>query len=131
MNKILYSKKAGKERIKMAKGFRGGFGAKNGAGNNMQKLMQQAQAMQREMEREQSAISEKVFESTAGGGAVRVEMTGEKKLQTLEIKPEVVDPDDVEMLEDMILAALQDAMTQADELSNELLGPLAGAGGMF
>ena len=122
MNKILYSKKVGKERIKMAKGFRGGFGAKNGAGNNMQKLMQQAQAMQREMEKEQSAISEKVFESTAGGGAVRVEMTGEKKLQTLEIKPEVVDPDDVEMLQDLIMAAINECSDKIDEETNAVMG---------
>ena len=119
----------------MAKGFRGGFGAKNGAGNNMQKLMQQAQAMQREMEKEQSAISEKVFESTAGGGAVRVEMTGEKKIQTLEIKPEVVDPDDVEMLQDLVMAAVNEAIRQIEDLEetemNSITGGLGAMGGGF
>ena len=81
----------------MAKGFRGGFGAKSGGGNNMQKLMQQAQAMQKEMEKEQAAIAEKTFEATSGGGVVKVVMNGEKKLQSLEIKPEAVDPDEVEV----------------------------------
>ncbi len=106
----------------MAKGFRGGFGAKNGAGNNMQKLMQQAQAMQREMEKEQNAISEKVFESTSGGGAVRIEMTGDKKIQALEIKPEVVDPDDVEMLQDLIMAAFNDCTVKIDEETDAVMG---------
>ena len=105
----------------MAKGFRGGFGAKNGGGNNMQRLMQQAQQMQREMEKEQAAISEKIFETTSGGGAVKVSMTGEKKIQTLEIKPEVVDPDDVEMLQDLVLTAVNDALNKVDEVTaNEM-----------
>ena len=118
----------------MAKGFRGGFGAKNGAGNNMQRLMQQAQQMQREMEKEQAAISEKVFETTSGGGAVKVEMTGEKKITSLEIKPEVVDPDDVEMLQDMVIAAVNEAMRTADAESANNMSRLTGGlnlGGLF
>ena len=87
----------------MAKGFRGGFGAKSGGGNNMQKLMQQAQAMQKEMEKEQAAIAEKTFEATSGGGVVKVVMNGEKKLQSLEIKPlnECIDSIDSETQEIM------------------------------
>ena len=98
----------------MAKGFRGGFGAKNGSGNNMQKLMQQAQAMQKEMEKDQAEIAEKQFEATSGGGAVKVVMSGEKKLQSLEIKPEVVDPEDVEMLQDLITAAFNECIDKID-----------------
>ena len=106
----------------MAKGFRGGFGAKNGAGNNMQRLMQQAQQMQREMEKEQVAISEKVFETTSGGGAVKVEMTGEKKITSLEIKPEVVDPEDVEMLQDLIMAAINECVETIDTETQAVMG---------
>lgn len=62
---------------------------------------------------------------------VEITLKGNKTPVAVTIDPEAVDPDDVEMLEDMVLAALNDAMAQADELSNELLGPLAGAGGMF
>ena len=110
----------------MAKGFRGGFGAKNGGGNNMQRLMQQAQQMQREMEKEQAAISEKVFETTSGGGAVKVTMTGEKKLQSLEIKPEVVDPEDVEMLQDLIITAVNDVIKKVDDANAAKMSKLTG-----
>ncbi|MBS5842207.1 MAG: YbaB/EbfC family nucleoid-associated protein [Clostridiales bacterium] len=107
----------------MAKGFRGGFGAKSGGGgNNMQKLMQQAQAMQKEMEKEQAAIAEKTFEGTAGGGVVKVVMTGEKKLQSLEIKPEAVDPEDVEMLQDLITAAFNECIDAIDNETQEVMG---------
>lgn len=106
----------------MAKGFRGGFGAKNGGGNNMQRLMQQAQAMQKEMEKEQAAIAEKQFEATSGGGAVKVVMSGEKKLQSLEIKPEVVDPEDVEMLQDLITAAFNECIENIDNETQETMG---------
>ena len=106
----------------MAKGFRGGFGAKGGGGNNMEKLMQQAQAMQKEMEKEQAAIAEKTFEATSGGGVVKVVMNGEKKLQSLEIKPEAVDPDDVEMLQDLITAALNECIDTIDSETQEIMG---------
>lgn len=106
----------------MAKGFRGGFGAKNGSGNNMQRLMQQAQAMQKEMEKEQAAIAEKDFEATAGGGAVKVVMSGEKKLKALEISPDVVDPEDVEMLQDLITAAFNECIEQIDSETQETMG---------
>ena len=107
----------------MAKGFRGGFGSKSsGGGNNMQKLMQQAQAMQKEMEKEQAAIAEKIFETTSGGGVVKVVMTGEKKLQSLEIKPEAVDPEDVELLRDLILAAMNECIDTIDNETQEIMG---------
>lgn len=104
----------------------GGFG-----GGNMQQIMKQAQQMQRKLQEAQEQLAEEEVTGTAAGGMVEVTLKGNKTPVAVTIKPEAVDPDDVEMLEDMVLAALQDAMTQAEELSNELLGPLAGAGGMF
>ena len=84
-----------------------------------------------DIQKMQEELEEKEVTATAGGGVVNVKINGKKEILSVKIDPEVVDPDDVEMLEDLVLAALQDAMTQAEELSNELLGPLAGAGGMF
>ena len=104
----------------------GGFG-----GGNMQQIMKQAQAMQRKLQQAQEQLAEEEVTGTAAGGMVEVTLKGNKTPVAVTIKPEAVDPDDVEMREDMVLAALQDALTQAEELSNELLGPLAGAGGMF
>ena len=104
----------------------GGFG-----GGNMQQIMKQAQAMQRKLQQAQDQLAEEEVTGTAAGGMVEVTLKGNKTPVAVTIDPEAVDPDDVEMLEDMVLAALNDAMAQADELSNELLGPLAGAGGMF
>lgn len=104
----------------------GGFG-----GGNMQQIMKQAQAMQRKLQQAQEQLAEEEVTGTAAGGMVEVTLKGNKTPVAVTIKPEAVDPDDIEMLEDMVLAALQDALTQAEELSNELLGPLAGAGGMF
>ena len=104
----------------------GGFG-----GGNMQQIMKQAQAMQRKLQQAQEQLAEEEVTGTAAGGMVEVTLKGNKTPGAVTIDPEAVDPDDVEMLEDMVLAALQDAMNEAEELSNELLGPLAGAGGMF
>ena len=104
----------------------GGFG-----GGNMQQIMKQAQAMQRKLQQAQEQLAEEEVTGTAGGGMVEVTLKGDKTPVAVSINPDAVDPDDVEMLEDMVLAALQDALKQAEELSNELLGPLAGAGGMF
>lgn len=104
----------------------GGFG-----GGNMQQIMKQAQAMQRKLQQAQEQLAEEEVTGTAAGGMVEVTLKGNKTPVAVTIDPEAVDPDDVEMLEDMVLAALNDAMAQANELSNELLGPLAGAGGMF
>lgn len=110
----------------MAKGFRGGFGggsrSSGGGAPNMQKMMQQAQALQREMEKEQEEIAGMTFEATAGGGAVKVVMTGEKKLQSIEFQPEVVDPDDIEMFQDLIVAAVNEGLEEVERVSQERLG---------
>lgn len=105
----------------------GGFG-----GGNMQQIMKQAQMMQRKLQEAQEQLAEEEVTGTAAGGMVEVTLKGNKTPVSISIKPEAVDPDDVEMLEDMVLAALNDAMKEADELSQELLGPLGGAaGGLF
>ena len=104
----------------MAKGF-GGMG-----GMNMNALMKQAQKMQKQMEEAQAALAEQVIETTSGGGAVKVSITGKKEI-------EVVDPDDVEMLEDLILTSVNEALRQADEVANGTMSKIAGGGlgGMF
>ena len=104
-------------------GYPGGFG-----GGNMQQLMKQAQAMQRKLQEAQEQLAEEEVEGTAGGGMVTVTLKGNKTPVAISIKPECVDPEDVEMLEDLVMAALTDAMKNADDLSQELLGPLGGAG---
>ena len=109
------------------KGFGGGFGG----GNQMQQLMKQAQKMQEQMAKAQEELEEAELEGTSGGGMVKVVVNGKKVVSSLQIDPSVVDAEDVEMLEDMVLAALNDALAQADKLSKDLLGPLGNAGGLF
>lgn len=101
----------------------GGFG-----GGNMQQLMKQAQQMQRKLQEAQQEIAETEVTGSAAGGMVEVTMMADKTPVSVTIKPEAVDPDDVEMLEDMILAALNDAVEQADKISKDLMGPLGGNG---
>ncbi len=109
----------------MAK-FNGGFG-----GGNMQQLMRQAQKMQQDILKAQEELAETEVVATAGGGMVEVTMTCDKKLVSLKIKPEAVDPDDVEMLEDLIIAAVNEAITTAEKTSEEKMGPLSGGMGLF
>ena len=95
----------------------------------MQKQLQQMQAMQRKMEMMQAEIEEKEVTTTAGGGAVTVTVSGKKELTKLEIKPEVVDADDVEMLQDLIMVAANEALRQMEEISqNEMSKLTAGLG---
>lgn len=109
----------------MGNNFRGGFG---GGGGNMQQLMMQAQKMQQQMAKAQEELKESEVTGKAGGDMVSIVMTGDKQLVSVTIKPEAVDPEDIEMLEDLVAAAFNDAMTQADELSQKLMGPLSGSG---
>lgn len=103
----------------MAKGgFPGGMG-------NMQNLMKQAQQMQKQMQQAQEELETKRFEGTAGG-VVTVQVNGKKELLNISIKPEAVDPDDVEMLEDLVLAAVNNAMKQADAETESKMGKLTG-----
>ena len=111
----------------MAKGF-GGMG-----GMNMNNLMKQAQRIQRKMEETQAALAEKKIETTSGGGAVKIVITGKKVIESIKINPEVVDSDDVEMLEDLILSAVNEAVRQADEYANSEMSKVTGGmgGGLF
>ncbi len=110
---------------------RGGYPGGMGMPGNMSNLMKQAQRMQRQMEESQKELEEKTFTAKAGGGAVEVTVTGKKEVTAVKLSPEAVDPDDVEMLEDLILAAINEAMKQADEASNALMGKMTGGMGGF
>ncbi|MBE5855820.1 MAG: YbaB/EbfC family nucleoid-associated protein [Lachnospiraceae bacterium] len=105
---------------------RGGFPGGMGMPGNMNNLMKQAQRMQRQMEEGQKELESKEFTAKAGGGAVEVTVTGKKELSKVKISPEAVDPDDVEMLEDMIVAAVNEAMKQAEEASGALMNKMTG-----
>ena len=106
---------------------RGGF--PGGMPGNMNNLMKQAQRMQRQMEENKKALEEKEFTASVGGGAVEVVVSGKKDLKSIVISPDAVDPDDVEMLQDLILVAVNEAMKQVDEESEKLFGGMGGLGG--
>lgn len=106
---------------------RGGFGG-FGGGNQMQQLMKQAQKMQAEMQKAQEELENAEIEGVAQGDAVKVIMNGKKVVTSISINPDFVDVDDIEMLEDLIVVALNDAYQKADELNKEKMG---NAGGLF
>ncbi|CAH0316258.1 Nucleoid-associated protein Cthe_2143 [Peribacillus sp. Bi134] len=91
-------------------------------GGNMQNMMKQMQKMQKKMAEAQEELGEKKVEGTAGGGMVTVIVTGHKEIVDVIIKPEVVDPDDIDMLQDLVLAATNDALKKAEELTNQTMG---------
>lgn len=101
----------------MGKGMRAGKKPKASGAGNMQKQMQQMQAMQRKMDEVQAEINEMEATATSGGGAVTVTVSGAKEIKDIQIKPEVVDPDDVEMLQDLVLTAANEALRQMEEIS--------------
>ena len=111
---------------------RGGFPG-GGIPGNMNNLMKQAQKMQKQMEENQKALEEKEFTATAGGGAVEVTVSGKREIVKVKLSEEAVDPDDVEMLEDLIVAATNEALRQAEEAAasamSALTGGLGGLGG--
>ncbi|MBS3787991.1 YbaB/EbfC family nucleoid-associated protein [Candidatus Bipolaricaulota bacterium] len=93
---------------------------------NINNIMQKAQEMQEELEKKQEELAEKEVEATAGGGMVKVVMNGNQEVVDINIEKEVVDPDDPEMLEDLILAAVNNAKEKAEELKQEEMGDIAG-----
>lgn len=113
----------------MGKGMRAGKRSKPSAGN-MQKQIKQMQAMQREMEEAQDKLCEKEVEATAGGGAVSAKVNGNKELVSLKLDKDVIDPEDSEMLEDLIIAAVNEAMRQVDEMVNDEMGKITGSFGI-
>ena len=111
---------------------RGGFQGGMGMPGNMNNLMKQAQKMQRQMEEGQKELEAKEFSAKAGGGAVEVTVSGKKEVLKVQLSQEVVDPDDIEMLQDLIMAATNEALRMADEANNELMGKMTGGlGGGF
>lgn len=93
---------------------------------NMKKMMKQAQQMQAKMEKMQDELKERTVEATAGGGVVRVVVNGKFQVLDLEIDPDAVDPDDVEMLEDLVLAAINEGMREVQDMINDEMGDLTG-----
>ena len=104
--------------------FRGGFGGFGGA--NLGQLMKQAQKMQADMESAKAQLHATEFESIVGGGMVKVVMLGNRTVKAIEIKPEIIDPDDKEMLEDLILAGVNDALAKIAAKEAELMPSMPG-----
>ena len=103
---------------------RGGFPGMGGG--NMQQLARQAQKLQQQMEKTQAELELKEYESSSGGGMVTAKVNGKKELLELTIKPEAVDPDDVEMLQDMVMAAVNEALRTANDTMEREMGKLTG-----
>lgn len=103
----------------MGKGF-------PGMGGNINNLMKQAQKMQRDMQKMQEELEQRTVEASSGGGAVTVIANGKKQIQQINIKPEAVDPEDVEMLQDLVLAAVNEALRKVDDVINSEMGKITG-----
>ena len=111
---------------------RGGFPGGMGMPGNMNNLMKQAQKMQKQMEENQKALEEKSYTAAAGGGAVEVTISGKKEVTAVKLAEEVVDPDDIEMLQDLIIAAVNEALRKANADSAAMMSKLTGGlGGGF
>lgn len=109
----------------MAKGgFRGGYGGMGGM--NQANMMKQAQKMQEELRKMQEELEASSFEATSGGGVVKAVVSGKHELTSLTIDPEAVDPEDVEMLQDMVMAAVNEVLRQVEETSSQEMGKLTG-----
>lgn len=106
----------------MAKGRSAGFG---GAGN-MNSMMRQMQKIQRQMEEAQTKVDETILETSSGGGMVGIKINGKKELLEIKLSPEIVDPEDISMLEDMLLVAVNDAIRQATALQEKEMGQITG-----
>lgn len=108
-------------KARVPKGYSGG-----GAPTNLQQIARQAQKMQEEMDAASTELEVKEYSATAGGGAVNVTVTGKMEVKTVEIKPEVVDPEDVEMLSDLIIAATNEALRAAATEKEEVMTKISG-----
>ena len=114
----------------MGKGMRAGKRKTKMGVGDMQKQLKQMQAMQREMEQSQAELAEREFTSTAGGGAVEVVINGNKEITKLNIDKDVVDPDDVEMLQDLLIAAVNEGMRQVDAVVEQEMSKITGGLGI-
>ena len=101
-------------------GFPGGMGGFGGM--NINSLMKEAKKMQADMEKSQAELATKEFSASAGGGAINVKVSGEKTLKEISIKPEVVDPEDVEMLQDLIITCVNEALRKVDDEQSSAMG---------
>jgi nucleoid-associated protein EbfC len=110
----------------VAKGQGGRPPVPGGGGGQMNQMMKQMQKMQADMAAAQDALAQATVEGSAGGGMVKVTVTGAGEVQSVQIAPEVVDPDDVEMLEDLVLAAVGDGLRRAQQMQSESLGGVTG-----
>jgi len=114
----------------MARNNFGGFGG----GANMQQLVRQAQKMQQQMQEAQEQLDAAEYEATSGGGMVTVKVTGKREISSITIDPQVVDPDDIEMLQDLITAAVNEALRKGEEARETAMNRMApgmGMGGLF
>ncbi len=109
---------------------RGGFPGGMGMPGNMNNLMKQAQRMQRQMEESQKELEVKEFTAKAGGGAVEVTVTGKREVTKVKLSQEVVDPEDVEMLEDLVMAATNEALRMAEDANTEVMNKMTGGMGL-
>ena len=100
-----------------------------GGGMDLNQIMKQAQQMQAEMVKAQEKLKDEIVEASAGGGMVKVKMSGDLRLRELTIDPEAIDPDDAEVLADMVTAAVNEALRAAQERASERMGGIAGLGG--
>ncbi len=107
-----------------------GFNGMNMGGMNMNNLMKQAQKMQKQMEETQSALKDKTLEITAGGGAVKIIINGKKEIKDLILSPEIVNNEDIEMLQDLIITSVNEAIRQADEMVNGEMSKITGGMGL-
>ncbi|MDY6030034.1 MAG: YbaB/EbfC family nucleoid-associated protein [Acidaminococcaceae bacterium] len=98
----------------------------NGGMGNMQAMMKKVQKMQSDMVKMQEELKQRTVEASAGGGAVTVVVNGKKEVESIKLQPSAVDPEDVEMLEDMLLTAVNDGMKQIDELTEKEMGKITG-----
>ncbi len=106
---------------------RGGYpGGMMGMPGNMNNLMKQAQRMQRQMEESQKELETKEFTAKAGGGAVEITVTGKKEITKVKLSEEAVDPEDIETLEDLVMAAANEALKMAEAANNEIMGKMTG-----
>lgn len=103
-----------------------GFGGGMPGGMNMNNLLKQAQKMQADMMKAQEELESKEFESSVGGGAVVVKANGKKEILDIQIKPEVVDPDDVEMLQDLVISAVNQVLREIDEIGKNQMSKFTG-----
>ncbi len=109
-------------------GFPGGMGGFGGM--NIGNLMKEAKKMQADMEKSQAELSSKEFDASAGGGAIYVKVSGQKEVKEIKIKPEIVDPEDVEMLEDLVLTCINEALRKVDSAQSAEMGKYNLPGGL-